>query len=67
MYKTKILENGLTIIGEEIPYLKSITLGIWINAGSRIEEAQVSGTSHFIEHMMLKEPKTEHQKRLLVQ
>ncbi|MDU3352277.1 MAG: insulinase family protein, partial [Clostridium sp.] len=47
MYKTKILENGLTIIGEEIPYLKSITLGIWINAGSRIEEAQVSGTSHF--------------------
>ncbi|MDY7834122.1 pitrilysin family protein [Clostridioides difficile] len=64
MYKTKILENGLTIIGEEIPYLKSITLGIWINAGSRIEEAQVSGTSHFIEHMMFKGTKNRTSKEI---
>ncbi|MGL5693195.1 MAG: insulinase family protein, partial [Peptostreptococcaceae bacterium] len=42
MYKVKKLENGLTIIGEEIPYVKSISLGIWINAGSRIEERKVS-------------------------
>ena len=33
MYKTHTLSNGLTIIGEEIPYLKSITLGVWVNAG----------------------------------
>ena len=64
MYKTKILENGLTIIGEEIPYLKSITLGIWINAGSRIEEAQVSGISHFIEHMMFKGTKNRTSKEI---
>ncbi|AXU82471.1 zinc protease [Clostridium sp. HMSC19D02] len=64
MYKTKILENGLTIISEEIPYLKSITLGIWINAGSRIEEAQVSGTSHFIEHMMFKGTKNRTSKEI---
>lgn len=54
MYKTHVLDNGLTIIGEEIPYLKSITLGVWINAGSRIEDEKVSGVSHFIEHMMFK-------------
>ncbi|MEF9990478.1 MAG: pitrilysin family protein [Romboutsia sp.] len=54
MYKKHVLENGLTIIGEEIPYLKSITLGVWINAGSRIEDEKVSGVSHFIEHMMFK-------------
>lgn len=54
MYKTHTLENGLTIIGEEIPYIKSITLGVWINAGSRIEDPKVSGVSHFIEHMMFK-------------
>ena len=54
MYKVKTLENGLTIIGEEIPYVKSISLGVWINAGSRIEDAKVSGVSHFIEHMLFK-------------
>ena len=54
MYKVKTLENGLTIIGEEIPYVKSISLGIWINAGSRIEDEKVSGVSHFIEHMLFK-------------
>lgn len=54
MYKVKTLENGLTIIGEEIPYVKSISFGVWINAGSRIEDAKVSGVSHFIEHMLFK-------------
>lgn len=54
MYKTHTLSNGLTIIGEEIPYLKSITLGVWVNAGSRIENEELGGISHFIEHMLFK-------------
>ena len=54
MYKKHVLENGLTIIGEEIPYVKSISLGVWINAGSRIEDEEISGVSHFIEHMVFK-------------
>ena len=54
MYKTHALDNGLTIIGEEIPYVKSISLGLWINAGSRIEDEKISGISHFIEHMLFK-------------
>ena len=54
MYKKHVLENGLTIIGEEIQYVKSISLGVWINAGSRIEDEEISGVSHFIEHMLFK-------------
>lgn len=64
MYKTHTLKNGLTIIGEEIPYLKSITLGVWINAGSRIEDKKVSGVSHFIEHMMFKGTKNRTSKEI---
>ena len=63
MYKNKLLENGLTIIGEEIPYVKSISLGVWINAGSRIENEEISGVSHFIEHMLFKGLKIEHLKK----
>ncbi len=54
MYKCQTLKNGLTIVGEEIPYLKSVSLGIWINTGSRIEIPKKSGVSHFIEHMLFK-------------
>ncbi len=54
MYKKHILKNGLTIIGESIPHVKSISLGVWINAGSRMEDERNSGVSHFIEHMMFK-------------
>ncbi|WP_419726921.1 M16 family metallopeptidase [Terrisporobacter petrolearius] len=54
MYKCQTLKNGLTIVGEEIPYLKSVSLGIWVNTGSRIETPKESGVSHFIEHMLFK-------------
>ena len=64
MYKMHTLSNGLTIIGEEIPYLKSITLGIWVNAGSRIEEENNAGISHFIEHMLFKGTKNRTSKEL---
>ncbi|GAA0699604.1 pitrilysin family protein [Paraclostridium ghonii] len=64
MYKTHTLSNGLTIIGEEIPYLKSITLGVWVNAGSRIENEELSGISHFIEHMLFKGTKNRTSKEI---
>lgn len=54
MYKCQTLKNGLTIVGEEIPYVKSVSLGIWINTGSRLETPKESGVSHFIEHMLFK-------------
>ncbi len=64
MYKIHTLKNGLTIIGEEIPYLKSISLGVWINAGSRIEDEKISGVSHFIEHMLFKGTKNRTSKEI---
>ncbi len=64
MYKKHVLENGLTIIGEEIPYVKSISLGVWINAGSRIEDEEISGVSHFIEHMLFKGTKNRTSKQI---
>ena len=64
MYKKHVLENGLTIIGEEIPYVKSISLGVWINAGSRIEDEEISGVSYFIEHMLFKGTKNRTSKQI---
>ncbi|WP_101772988.1 M16 family metallopeptidase [Peptostreptococcus faecalis] len=54
MVKYKTLKNGLRIVGEELPYVRSISLGIWIDVGSRFESEEQSGVSHFIEHMLFK-------------
>lgn len=67
MYKTKKLKNGLTIIAEEIPYLKSIAMGVWIKAGIKTEEGYVDGVSHFIEHMMFKGTKSRTSKKLVAE
>ena len=52
------LPNGLTIITEAMPHVRSVAVGIWVKSGSRIEPAPVTGISHFIEHMVFKG--TEH-------
>ena len=48
------LKNGVRVVMEHIPYLRSACLGIWIKNGSRFETEQNSGVSHFIEHMLFK-------------
>lgn len=53
-YKKKILPNGLRIVLEEIPYVRSVSMGVWIQAGSRNEQPELKGISHFIEHMVFK-------------
>lgn len=52
--KYRNLKNGLRIVGEEIPYVKSISIGVWLNVGTRNEVGYSSGISHFIEHMLFK-------------
>lgn len=52
--KYKQLDNGLRIVAEEIPYVRSVSLGVWINIGSRMENNENSGVAHFIEHMLFK-------------
>jgi predicted Zn-dependent peptidase len=50
----KILSNGLTVASEVMPHLRSASLGVWIQCGSRSEEAGSTGISHFIEHLLFK-------------
>ena len=48
------LPNGLRVVTEHIPYVKSASIGIFIGIGSRDESDLIRGISHFIEHMMFK-------------
>ncbi|MBN1155306.1 insulinase family protein [candidate division KSB1 bacterium] len=54
LYKKTELKNGLRIISEHIPYVRSIALGAWITVGSRDENELSNGISHFLEHMLFK-------------
>lgn len=51
-------KNGLRIVLEKVPAVRSVTIGIWILAGSRNETVHTNGISHFIEHMFFKGTKT---------
>lgn len=48
------LGNGIKIISKTMPYLRSVSMGVWVNAGARDESESESGLSHFIEHMIFK-------------
>jgi len=48
------LANGLTIITEQMQHIRSASIGVWLQTGSRDEEAEWNGISHFIEHMVFK-------------
>lgn len=54
MYKRVKLESGIRIVYEKIPYLRSVSIGIWVGTGSRNENLSNNGISHFIEHMLFK-------------
>jgi predicted Zn-dependent peptidase len=49
-----VLSNGLTILTEVMPSVRSVALGIWLRSGSRQERAEENGISHFLEHMVFK-------------
>ena len=48
------LDNGVNLLTEDIPHVRSVAVGIWVNVGSRDESGSVAGISHFIEHLMFK-------------
>lgn len=54
MYQVSRLNNGLTIATAEMPHMASVSLGIWVGIGGRYEPAEISGVSHFIEHLLFK-------------
>jgi predicted Zn-dependent peptidase len=49
-----VLSNGLLVLTESMPHLRSVSMGAWIGSGSRDEAAEVNGISHFVEHMVFK-------------
>jgi len=52
--QTTRLANGLTILSEHMPGLRSISFGIWVRRGSRHESPALNGICHFIEHAVFK-------------
>lgn len=54
MYDKITLPNGVRILTEQVPGVRSASLGIWVGTGSRHEKAAESGSAHFIEHMVFK-------------
>ncbi|MGN1115934.1 MAG: M16 family metallopeptidase [Candidatus Ornithomonoglobus sp.] len=54
MYIEKVLSNGIRVAAERVPYVQSVSVGVWVGNGSRYEKAEENGISHFIEHMVFK-------------
>jgi predicted Zn-dependent peptidase len=52
--RREVLPNGLTVITEQMQNIRSVSIGIWVKTGSRDEDLQWNGISHFIEHMVFK-------------
>lgn len=52
--KVTKFDNGLTVVTDHMPHLKSAALGVWVNAGSRAEEESEHGLAHLLEHMAFK-------------
>ncbi|SFG49219.1 Predicted Zn-dependent peptidase [Desulfotomaculum arcticum] len=54
MIKIAEMANGIKILTEHIPHVRSVAVGVWVDVGSRDEGDQQAGISHFIEHLMFK-------------
>jgi predicted Zn-dependent peptidase len=52
--RRQVLPNGLTVISEQMSHIRSVCIGIWLKSGSRNEDSEWNGISHFIEHMVFK-------------
>lgn len=52
--RRQVLPNGLKIITEQMSHIRSASIGIWLQTGSRDEDPEWNGISHFIEHMVFK-------------
>ena len=52
--RKEVLPNGLTILTESMPAVRSVSIGIWLQSGSRHERVQENGITHFLEHMLFK-------------
>ena len=63
-YRLTKLPNGVRIASVEMPYMRSVSVGVWVGVGGRHESAQQSGISHFIEHLLFKGTKKRNAKKI---
>jgi len=54
LIKVNELDNGVQVVMEAIPFVRSVSFGLWVRTGSRNETSATNGMSHFVEHMMFK-------------
>ncbi|MGH9452875.1 MAG: M16 family metallopeptidase [Terriglobia bacterium] len=52
--RKEVLPNGLTVVTEAVPSVRSVAIGIWLRGGSRQETKAENGITHFLEHMVFK-------------
>lgn len=64
MVEVLTCQNGVRIVSEHIPYTRSVSIGIWVDAGSRYELPEENGITHFIEHMLFKGTMTRSAKQI---
>jgi predicted Zn-dependent peptidase len=50
----EVLPNGLRLVTERMPHVRSASVGVWLTRGSRHEPAEANGIAHFVEHMLFK-------------
>src|SRR5260370_14412968 len=55
--RRQVLPHGLIVITEQMQHIRSPSIGIWLETGSRDEDAHWNGISHFIDHMVFKATK----------
>ncbi|MBI4608009.1 MAG: insulinase family protein [Candidatus Rokubacteria bacterium] len=53
-YRKSVLPNGIRVVTERMPHVRSVAVGIWVDTGSRNEPASRGGVSHLIEHLVFK-------------
>jgi len=54
MIVREVLDNGLRLVTEAMPHVRSVSIGVWLMRGSRHESDELSGIAHFVEHMLFK-------------
>lgn len=54
MVRKTVLDNGIRVISETLPSAHSVSLGVWVENGSRHEKVNEQGLSHLLEHMLFK-------------
>lgn len=64
MTSINTLSNGITVVMEDMPYLKSASFGVWVRVGSANEDESNNGIAHMIEHMMFKGTKSRSAKQI---